>query len=235
MLTKIQYPHVIVNVAMTADGKTDTLHCRGATISSTEDKQRVDHLRADVDAIMVGGRTLLQDDPRLTVKSGLLRQERLDRGLSANPIKVGVVTKAAIQPDSRFLTDGPAQLILFTTSQTEPTQVELLRQQGVLVYVLGEQQVDLALAMQKLLEMGVQRLLVEGGGILIESLLRLQLIDEINIYIAPLIFGGASAPTFVNGQGFSLDEALRLQLIAINKLGDGGVLLHYLPVYGLKI
>jgi len=235
MLTKIQYPHVILNVAMTADGKTDTLHRRGATISSIEDKQRVDHLRADVDAIMVGGHTLMSDDPRLTVKSGQLRQERLDRGLSANPIKVGVVTKAAIQPDSRFLTDGPAQVILFTTSQTEPTQVELLRQQGVLVYVLGEQQVDLALALQKLGEMGVQRLLVEGGGILIEFLLRLQLIDEINIYIAPLIFGGASAPTFVNGQGFSLDEALRLQLIAINKLGDAGVLLHYLPVYGSKI
>lgn len=220
---------------MTADGKTDTVNRHGATISSTEDKERVEKLRSEVDAIMVGGHTLLNDDPRLTIKSGQLRQERLDRGLSANPIKVGVVTKASIQPGSRFLTDGPAQVIIFTTTQTDPSQVDSLQQQGVLVYVLGEQQVDLALAMQKLGEMGVQRLLVEGGGILIESLLRLQLIDEINIYIAPLIFGGASAPTFVNGPGLSLDEALHLQLIAINKLGDGGVLMHYLPVYGSKI
>jgi len=180
---------------------------------------------------MVGGRTLLQDDPRLTVKSGLLRQERLDRGLSANPIKVGVVTKADLRPDSRFLTEGPAQVIIFTTTQTDPSQVDSLQQQGVLVYVLGEQLVDLALAMEKLVEIGVQQLLVEGGGILIESLLRLQLIDEINIYIAPLIFGGASAPTFVNGPGLSLDEALHLQLIAVNKLGDGGILLKYLPYH----
>jgi 2,5-diamino-6-(ribosylamino)-4(3H)-pyrimidinone 5'-phosphate reductase len=231
MLTKILHPHVILNVAMTADGKTDTVNRRGATISSVEDKERVDRLRADVDAIMVGGRTLLEDDPRLTVRSEQLRQERLQRGLNPNPIKVGVVTKADLQPDSWFLTEGPAQVIIFTTSKTEPTQVDFLRRQGVLVFVLGEQQVDLPLAMEKLMEVGVQSLLVEGGGILIESLLRLQLIDEINIFVAPLIFGGATAPTYVNGPGLNLDEALRLQLIAINRLGDGGILMKYLPDY----
>lgn len=216
---------------MTADGKIDTVNRRGATISSVEDKERVDRLRADVDAIMVGGRTLLEDDPRLTVRSEQLRQERLQRGLNPNPIKVGVVTKADLQPDSWFLTEGPAQVIIFTTSKTEPTQVDFLRRQGVLVFVLGEQQVDLPLAMEKLMEVGVQSLLVEGGGILIESLLRLQLIDEINIFVAPLIFGGATAPTYVNGPGLNLDEALRLQLIAINRLGDGGILMKYLPDY----
>jgi 2,5-diamino-6-(ribosylamino)-4(3H)-pyrimidinone 5'-phosphate reductase len=231
MLTKILHPHVILNVAMTADGKIDTVNRRGATISSVEDKERVDRLRADVDAIMVGGRTLLEDDPRLTVRSEQLRQERLQRGLNPNPIKVGVVTKADLQPDSWFLTEGPAQVIIFTTSKTEPTQVDFLRRQGVLVFVLGEQQVDLPLAMEKLMEVGVQSLLVEGGGILIESLLRLQLIDEINIFVAPLIFGGATAPTYVNGPGLNLDEALRLQLIAINRLGDGGILMKYLPDY----
>jgi 2,5-diamino-6-(ribosylamino)-4(3H)-pyrimidinone 5'-phosphate reductase len=120
-------------------------------------------------------------------------------------------------------------VIIFTTSRTEPIQVDFLRHQGVLVFVLGEQQVDLALAMEKLVEVGVQSLLVEGGGILIESLLRLQLIDEINIFVAPLIFGGATAPTYVNGPGLNLDEAVCLQLIAINRLGDGGILLKYLP------
>ena len=231
MLIKLLHPHVILNVAMTADGKTDTVNHRGATISSVEDKERVDRLRAEVDAIMVGGRTLLGDDPRLTVKSEQLRQERLERGLSPNPIKVGVVTKADLRPDSRFLTAGPAQVIIFTTSRTEPIQVDFLRHQGVLVFVIGEQQVDLALAMEKLVEVGVQSLLVEGGGILIESLLRLQLIDEINIFVAPLIFGGATAPTYVNGPGLNLDEAVRLQLIAINRLGDGGILLKYLPYH----
>jgi 2,5-diamino-6-(ribosylamino)-4(3H)-pyrimidinone 5'-phosphate reductase len=92
MLTKIQRLHVILNVAMTADGKTDTVNRRGASISSMEDKERVDRLRAEVDAIIVGGHTLLDDGPRLTVKYEHLRQQRLQRGLSANPIKVVVVT-----------------------------------------------------------------------------------------------------------------------------------------------
>jgi 2,5-diamino-6-(ribosylamino)-4(3H)-pyrimidinone 5'-phosphate reductase len=231
MLTKIKRPHVIVNIAMTADGKTDTLDRRGVTISSSEDKDRVDHLRAEVDAIMVGGRTLLDDDPRLTVKSDQLRHERLSHGRSANPIKVGVVTKASLRPDCRFLNAGPAQAMVFTTNQTEPEQINLLEQQGVQVFVLGEGQVDLSLAMQKLAEMGINKLLVEGGGILIESLLRMKIVDEIIIFMAPLIFGGASAPTFVNGPGFNLDEALKLQLVSINKLGDDGVLLKYRPVY----
>jgi 2,5-diamino-6-(ribosylamino)-4(3H)-pyrimidinone 5'-phosphate reductase len=226
-----QHPFVIVNIAMTADGKTDTIERRGTTISSIEDKARVDILRAGVDAIMVGGRTLLEDDPRLTVKSEQLRQERLQRGLSANPIKVGVVTKANLQPESRFLNEGSAQIVIFTTTQTNSEQLNFLRRYGVRVYMMGEQQVDLELAMYELAEIGIHRLLVEGGGILIESLLRLKLVNEIYIYVAPLLFGGANSPTFVNGAGWSQEEAIRLQLIETNRLGDGGVMLHYLPQY----
>lgn len=231
MLTKIKRPHVILNVAMTADGKTDTVRRGGASISSAEDMERVDRLRAEVDAIMVGGRTLLEDDPRLTVKTEQLQQERLQQGLSVNPIKVGVVTKAYLRADSRFLNAGPAQVIIFTTTQTELVQIELLERQGVQVFVMGDQQIDLKLAMQKLMEVGVRRLLVESGGILNESLLRLGLVDEIMIYVAPLIFGGENAPTFASGVGLSQEEALRLHLVAVNRLGDGGMLMHYFPVY----
>jgi riboflavin-specific deaminase-like protein len=123
MLTPMKRPFVILNIAMTADGKTDTVFRKGASISSPEDIDRVDHLRADVDAIMVGGRTLLDDDPRLMVKSEQLRHERTQRGLSANPIKIGVVTVANLRPDSRFLNAGSAQVIILTTSQTKPEQI----------------------------------------------------------------------------------------------------------------
>jgi riboflavin biosynthesis pyrimidine reductase len=140
------------------------------------------------------------------------------------------VTKADLQPASRFLTEGSAQVIIFTTSKTEPPQVDFLQQKGAQVYVMGERQVDMALSMQKLLDIGGQRLLVEGGGILIESHLRLKLIDEIYIYVAPLIFGGANVPTIVNGAGLSQEGTLHLQLITINRLGDGGALLQYLPL-----
>ena len=62
-------PFVTINVAATADGKIDTFERPGAAISSAHDKERVDQLRAEADAVMVGGHTLHDEDPKLTVKS----------------------------------------------------------------------------------------------------------------------------------------------------------------------
>ena len=62
-------PYLIINAAMTADGKIDTFERGGVNISSEGDWKRVDRLRAECDAVMVGGRTLIEEDPRLTVKS----------------------------------------------------------------------------------------------------------------------------------------------------------------------
>src|SRR5439155_22335586 len=117
-------PFVILNTAMTADGKIDTVARRGAVISSALDLERVDRLRAESDAIMVGGRTLLGEDPRLTVKSPVLRAERQGRGLGENPIKVGIVSRIedpragpTVRDDSRFVTTGPARRVGFATEQ----------------------------------------------------------------------------------------------------------------------
>ncbi len=223
-------PHVILNAAVTADGKTDTVARRGAAISSAWDMARVDRLRADSDAIMVGGHTLLGDDPRLIVKTAALRAERLARGLAENPIKVGVVTKAdALKLGGRFMTFGPAQKIIFTTTQTDPAQIDQLRERGVEVIVQGDQRVDVATALQYLKQAGVQRLLVEGGGTLNAELLRQNLVDEIQLYIAPLLFGGATAPTFVNGAGWLRDQAIPLRLIGLEQVDEGGLIVRYVP------
>jgi len=222
-------PYTILNVAMSLDGKTDTIHRRGASISSAFDRERVDCLRADCDAVMVGGRTLLDEDPRLTVKSPELQAQRLARGMDAQPAKVGIVTQAALRPESRFLNDGPAQVFIFTTGQTDATQIDFLRQRGVQVFVHPGPRVDLPAALQQLQQAGVQRLLVEGGGTLNEALLTLGLVDEISVYVAPLIFGGASAPTFASGPGLPRQEALPLQLTHFERHADGGLVLYYMP------
>jgi len=205
-------PFVTLNVAVTADGKTDTEARRGAAISSPQDMARVDRLRAESDAIMVGGCTLLGDDPRLTIKSAELRAERRARGLTENPLKVGIVSNAELRLDSRFLTAGPARVVLFTTQKTDPAQIARLTQTGADVFVLGETRVDLVAALRFLQESGIGRLLVEGGGALNAELLRLGLVDEAYLYIAPLIFGGATAPTLADGPGLPRDAAIRLNL-----------------------
>jgi 2,5-diamino-6-(ribosylamino)-4(3H)-pyrimidinone 5'-phosphate reductase len=136
-------PFVFINVAMTADGKIDTFERKGAAISSARDKERVDKLRAESDSILVGGRTLLDEDPKLIVKSESLRAERLAHGLSANPMKVGIVTKADIKSDSNFLHIGPARIVIFTTNQTSMEQMNLLRAHHTEVFVHETRRVDL--------------------------------------------------------------------------------------------
>jgi 2,5-diamino-6-(ribosylamino)-4(3H)-pyrimidinone 5'-phosphate reductase len=220
-------PFVFINVAMTSDGKIDTFERKGAAISSQRDKERVDQLRASTDAIMVGGRTLLDEDPKLTVKSEVLRAERVGRGLSPNPVKVGIVTEANIQADSQFLNAGPADIVIFTTRRTSKERLSLLKSRRVDVYVDHAQKVDLQNALATLKELGIERLMVEGGSTLNFELVRLGLVDEITEYVAPMVFGGESAPTMAAGSGLKRSEAILLKLIEAEKWEDGGVLLKY--------
>jgi 2,5-diamino-6-(ribosylamino)-4(3H)-pyrimidinone 5'-phosphate reductase len=220
-------PYVFLNVAMTADGKIDTFERRGATISSQRDKERVDNLRAEADAVMVGGRTLLMENPKLTVKSAELRAAREARGLTPNPVKVGIATNADLKPASEFLTEGPARVVIFTTQATSREQLELLRTRGVDVFVHNTGRVDLHRALGTLKELDINHLMVEGGGTLNFELLRLGLVDELTAYVAPIVFGGETAPTLAAGTGLVRSAAIPLKLVDAETWEDGGVLLKY--------
>jgi len=216
---------ITVNVAMTLDGKIDTVIRRGAKISSDSDWERVDKLRAESDAILVGGRTLLDEDPRLNIKSTKLREGRIARGVEPDPVKVGVVSVSTLSANSRFLTEVAGKIIIFTTQRTSAKQLAFLREMGAVVFVLGKKRVDLRTAMDVLEEFGIENLMVEGGGAIIAALLAEDLVDEIRAYIAPLIFGGATAPTLADGMGFP--EAIILDLISVEQVEDGGILAKY--------
>jgi 2,5-diamino-6-(ribosylamino)-4(3H)-pyrimidinone 5'-phosphate reductase len=220
-------PFVFINIAVTADGKIDTFERKGAAISSRRDKERVDQLRASADAIMVGGRTLLDEDPKLTVKSEELRAERVARGLSPNPMKVGIVTQAKIRADSEFLNAGPADIVIFTTRRTSKEHLALLKSRRVDVYVDDAEKVDVQGALAVLKEIGVDYLMVEGGSTLNFELIRLGLVDEITVYVAPMIFGGGSAPTLAAGAGLKRSEAIPLKTVEVETWEDGGVFLKY--------
>jgi len=222
-------PFVFINVAMTADGKIDTFARKGAAISSPRDKERVDQLRAGSDAVMVGGRTLLDEDPKLTVKSETLRTERVARGLTPNPTKAGIVTKADLDPHSKFLHEGNTKVVIFTTHQTSKDKLIFLRSQGADVYTDHQDKVDLKNALATLKELGIRRVMVEGGATLNFELFRLGLVDEIMVCVAPLIFGGASAPTLAAGSGLERSTAIPLKLIHSESWDDGSVILKYQP------
>src|SRR5690606_11827473 len=138
-------------------------------------------------------------------KSEALREGRIQQGRSPNPIKVGVVTVADIPMDSDFVKAGDARVVIFTTHRTSKEQLERLRTRGVEVFADDAPRVDLVKMMSTLKEIGVGRLMVEGGGTMNFELLRLGLVDELMLYIAPMIFGGANAPTLADGLGVPRD------------------------------
>jgi 2,5-diamino-6-(ribosylamino)-4(3H)-pyrimidinone 5'-phosphate reductase len=188
----------------------------------------VDRLRASMDAVLIGGRTLLDEDPMLTVKSPALQAERKARGLEENPVKVGVVSIADLKLDGNFLTAGPARRLVYTTTRTTPEQIARVENAGAQVFVFGEVRVDLSAVLESLYSQGIRKLMVEGGGTIIGEFFRLGLVNELTLYIAPHIFGGASAPTLADGPGFLHEQVPGLSLKSVQKFDDeGGLLVHY--------
>ena len=127
--------------------------------------------------------------------------------------------------DARFLTSGPARVIVFVPRGCGD---ESLRSRGVEIHECGAGRVDLQDALHKLVGLGVGRVLVEGGGTLNFELLRLGLIDELQVYIAPMIFGGMTAPTLADGNGLTREFAVRLGPPEVEVWENDGVVLRYM-------
>jgi len=214
-------PFVCINCAMSADGKISSLERKQVRISGPEDMGRVKQLRADSDAIMVGIGTVLADDPGLRIKSTPLRNMRSNRGLPEDPIRVVVDSKARTPLDAEVLGNG----CLIAVSQVAPQERLQRLSDKCEIFVSGNERVDLAELLQYLYNIGVMRLLVEGGATLNYSLIKAGLVDEISVFIGPMIIGGENAPTLVDGAGFKKDYPA-IQLISLETL-DGGALLKW--------
>lgn len=201
---------VIVNAAMSADGKIALRGAAPLTLSDKADLARVHELRASCEAILVGIGTVLADDPQLTARvSRPLRQ----------PVRVVLDSQARLPPQARVL-DGAARTIVFTAEGVGR------RFPNAETIEAGKERVDLRLALRELQARGVQTLLVEGGATVIGSFLRHGLVDDLYTYVAPMIVGGG-APTLVEGPGATRKEhVLRMRLADVRPLGEGA-LLHY--------
>ncbi len=213
---------------MTVDGKIAT-SSGDSKISSRKDLVRVHKLRASVDAIVVGISTILADNPRLTV--------RLVKG--KNPARVIVDSRGRIPLDSQIMrTAFKVKTIVAVTDKAPEEKLRELRDMGAEVLVISEGKkgrsaavphgVNLKLLFRKLENMGLKKILVEGGGELNWSLLHLWLVDELTITIAPKIAGGRLATTLVEGDGFDeIAQSIRLQLKKIERKNGGEIVLYY--------
>lgn len=216
-------PYVILNAAMTLDGKIVTSK-NSSNISGEEDLKRVHELRKSVDAIMVGIGTVLADDPRLTV-------HKVDANPEDNPIRVVVDSKCRT-PIAARITNKDARTIIAGANEFKydfmvSDRYDVLSKRGVEFFFSGDTKVDLTALMNHLASEGIKTLMLEGGATLNFAMIEEGLIDEIRICVAPKVVGGVNAKTLFDGGGFdTMDEGVNLELTDSYTLGKDLILTY---------
>ena len=204
-------PYVILNAAMSLDGKIAT-YTGDSRMSSPADLRRVHSLRASVDGIMVGMRTLLRDNPRLTVK---IPKDR-------KPHRI-IVDSNAQTPLTSYVVRTAKEIptIVAVTSRVPKNRIEILERRGVKVLVCGKGRlVSVKILLQTLRKLGIRKILLEGGGALNWSMLISGLVDDVSVTITPRILGGEKAVTLVEGKGTPLvKDGVKLKLLNTAKYG----------------
>ncbi len=218
-------PYVLLSVATSVDGYIDDTSPDRLLLSNAEDFDRVDQVRAESDAILIGAGTIRADNPRLLVNSAERRATRVAKGLPEYPLKVTVSGSGGLSPDAKFWHHGGEKLAYTTDSGEEKLRDQLA---GLADVVSLGTAIDFGKLLDDLGGRGVQRLMVEGGGAIHTAFLSQGLADEIHLAIAPLVVGDASAPRFLNPASYPGGSTRRMALAETRVIGDV-VLLRYLP------
>lgn len=209
--------YIHANAAVSVDGKLASRRRRQLAISGEADFERVDRLRADMDAVAVGVGTVVADDPSLTVPPAVANGDQ--------PARVVLDSTGRTPSDARIL-DGSAPTYVVTAEAAPPAERERLQTAGATVITTaGPDRVEVNEAIGRLEAAGIDRLLVEGGGEVLFSLFAAELVDQLTLYVAPAVIGGRDAPTLVDGVGF-VDRFPALSLESVERI-DTGVLCRY--------
>jgi 5-amino-6-(5-phosphoribosylamino)uracil reductase len=209
---------------MSIDGYLDSESPQRLTMSNAADFDRVDQLRAESDAVMVGASTVRRDNPRLLVRSEQRRMLRLASGLPSSPAKVTVTCSGDLPVTSAFFCAGDVEKLVYCPEETEK-RVRSAIGDVATVIALGDQ-VTMPAVADDLAERGVRRLMIEGGGQVHTQFLIDNLVDELQLVIAPFFVGESRAPRFVGAGRFPWTAARRAELAETRRIGDV-VLLRY--------
>ena len=202
---------------MSADGKIALPSRKQFRISCEEDIERMYKLRNRSDAVLVGIETILSDDPKLTVKEKYVKNPR-------QPIRVILDSKCRT-PENALAVNDWAKTYIITLEECDKKFKD-----NVKIIKCTEDEngfIDLKCLLELLYNHGIKTLMVEGGGTVIWSFIKNGLVDDLYVFVAPIVVGGKNTPTIADGEGVkSFDELKQLKIVNVSKLGQG-VMIHY--------
>lgn len=208
-----QMPYITSKYAMTADGKIATKTGASKWITGEEARLEVQRMRHRNMAIMVGIGTVLADDPMLNVRVEGLK----------SPIRVICDSKLRIPMDSQIVKTAKEYRTIVACVTEDKQKISELEAAGAEVELIQADNghVDVNALMIRLGELGIDSVFVEGGGILNDSLYRKGLVNRMEVFVAPKVFGGAAAKSPVEGTGVeTVEEAQHFKLIEVKKIGQ---------------
>ncbi|MEV4754176.1 dihydrofolate reductase family protein [Micromonospora sp. NPDC049559] len=211
-------PYVLLSCATSIDGYLDDASDQRLLLSNDEDFDRVDALRAECDAILVGANTVRLDNPRLLVRSADRRKERVAHGLPDSPTKVTVLGSGDLDPAARFFATGTTEKIVYCATSVVDKSRDRLG--GVATVVDGGEPVSPTRMLADLAARGVRRLMVEGGGTMHTQFLTAGLADELQLVIAPFFVGDCRAPRFAHDGRYPWHPERRARVAEVRQLGD---------------
>jgi len=217
-------PHVIINCAMTADGKISQPSGKQLRISCEEDMERMYKLRNQYDAVLVGINTVLSDDPKLTVKEKYVENPH-------QPVRIVLDTHCKTPTNSLVVNQGAKTLIITDKECNKKynDNVEILQCE-----TNKEGYIDLNKLLKILFNRGIKTLMVEGGSTVVLNFLKQKLVDDMYVYVGPMIVGGKDTPTLADGTGIkNPGDLINLEIVDTYRLGSG-ILIHYNMVKHLK-
>ena len=204
----LRRPFVAAIFAMTVDGKITTRNFSPVDFTSREDRQHLFRQRALADAVLLG---LPQAD---------LRETRIKRGQTPYPIRVIVSNQGKIDSRLKIFQSDISPIIIFSTKRMLRKHQQALREKATL-YLSDTQHVDLAAMLRTLRDKyKIRTVACEGGPTLFRALLERGLIDQLNLTIAPYMFGGANAPTLTGLSKEFLPASVHCSLIDMRVIGD---------------
>jgi 2,5-diamino-6-(ribosylamino)-4(3H)-pyrimidinone 5'-phosphate reductase len=213
-------PFVAVTFAMTVDGKITTKNFSPVDFTSREDKTHLLRQRALGDAVLIGHSTLKHDNVRLGLPDPKMREERIARGQTPFPLRVIVSNEGRIDASLKIFQADISPIVIFSTVRMPARYQKVLREKATL-HLSDARSVDLAWMLQQLhRDYGVRTVACEGGATLFRALLEQDLVDQLNLTIAPFLFGGANAPTLTGLSKQFLPRSIRCSLTEMRTVGE---------------